>query len=58
MNYNCKTQYDLYCSLRFLVDAAKTEPAMDIYKAHIKVAEKALESAQDEDYFTKWLKTP
>ncbi len=30
---------NLYESLKFLVEAAKTESAMDIYKAHIEEAE-------------------
>jgi len=31
-------------SLKFMVDAAKTEPGMDIYKAHVEQAEKLIES--------------
>jgi len=34
--------YDLKKSLRFLVNAAKTEPGMNIYRAHIKQAENLL----------------
>jgi hypothetical protein len=32
-------------ALKFLVDAAKTESGMDIYRAHIAAAEKALKKA-------------
>jgi hypothetical protein len=36
----------LYKSLRFLVDAAETEPGMDVYKAHLAQAEAALTLAK------------
>lgn len=38
---------DLLASLRFLVDAARTEPGMDIYRAHIRQAENAIAKATD-----------
>ena len=37
----------LVASLRFMVDAAKTEPGMAIYIAHIEEAEKILDKAQN-----------
>ena len=37
---------DMLAALTFLVEAAKTEPAINIYKAHINAAEAAIKKAK------------
>ena len=43
----CNSHYGLVGALRFLCDAADTEPGMAIYKAHIQSARAALASADN-----------
>jgi hypothetical protein len=42
----CAAAPELLHALRFLVDAANTEPGMSIYKAHIEQAKAAISKAE------------
>ena len=55
MNYSYKIQDKLFESLCFLVEAAKLEPGLKIYKAHIKQADTVIAAAADKNHKFKQL---